>query len=62
MKPSKLFSALFLSVLFFNLSYAQQKLANSVLWKIERADLDAPSYLFGSLHIMCEMTLNCRKK
>ena len=31
-----------------------QKLENSILWKIEHKDLAKPSYLLGTLHIMCE--------
>ncbi|QHI37042.1 hypothetical protein IMCC3317_24200 [Kordia antarctica] len=31
-----------------------QKLENSVLWKIEHKDLAKPSYLLGTIHIMCE--------
>lgn len=27
---------------------------NSVLWKIEHPNLEKPSYLFGTLHLMCE--------
>lgn len=29
-------------------------LANSLLWKIESPDLDAPSYLFGTMHLIPE--------
>ncbi|WP_420575112.1 TraB/GumN family protein [Kordia sp.] len=31
-----------------------QKLENSVLWKIEHKDLAKPSYLLGTIHILCE--------
>ena len=31
-----------------------QKLENSILWKIEHKDLAKPSYLLGTLPIMCE--------
>lgn len=56
MKHSKFITAFFAIVLFINLSKAQEKikLENSVLWKVEHADLNQPSYLFGTLHIMCE--------
>ncbi|UCS92710.1 TraB/GumN family protein [Echinicola marina] len=37
-------------------SFGQEssKLENSVLWKIEHPNLEKPSYLFGTLHLMCE--------
>jgi uncharacterized protein YbaP (TraB family) len=31
-----------------------QKLENSVLWKIEHKDLAKPSYLLGTVHILCK--------
>ena len=31
-----------------------QKLENSVLWKIEHKDLAKPSYLLGTIHILCK--------
>ncbi|MGH1384815.1 TraB/GumN family protein [Kordia sp.] len=31
-----------------------QKLENSVLWKIEHKDLEKPSYLLGTIHILCK--------
>lgn len=31
---------------------AQQAVENSLLWKIQRDDLPAPSYLFGTFHLM----------
>jgi uncharacterized protein YbaP (TraB family) len=31
-----------------------KKLENSVLWKIEHKDLAKPSYLLGTIHILCE--------
>nr|WP_321222559.1 TraB/GumN family protein [uncultured Psychroserpens sp.] len=47
-----------------NSLHAQQevKLDNSVLWKIEHADIKEPSYLFGTLHIMCEEDFSIPKK
>ena len=40
-------------------SYTQEKkLENSTLWKIEGKDLESPSYLFGTIHITCEATLD----
>jgi uncharacterized protein YbaP (TraB family) len=35
-----------------------QKLDNSLLWKISGNGLTAPSYLFGTIHITCDATLN----
>ncbi len=29
------------------------QLENSLLWKVEHADLEKPSYIFGTLHMMC---------
>ncbi len=34
-----------------------QKLENSTLWKIEENDLEKPSYLFGTIHITCDATI-----
>ncbi|MEM6687524.1 MAG: TraB/GumN family protein [Bacteroidota bacterium] len=31
-----------------------KKLENSLLWKIEHSDLKQPSYLLGTIHIMCK--------
>ena len=31
-----------------------KELENSLLWKIEHEDLAKPSYLFGTIHIMCK--------
>jgi|GEM_PF-885229 len=64
MKQSKLLSAFFVFILAFNFSQAQEKirLENSVLWKIENGDLKVPSYLFGSLHIMCDKDFNISEK
>ena len=56
MKHLKLFAALFATTLNFGSSYAQEniKLENSVLWKVEHPELEKPSYIFGTLHFMCE--------
>ena len=35
-----------------------QKLDNSLLWKISGNGLSKPSYLFGTVHITCDATLN----
>ena len=45
--------ALFVSVLGFS-----QKTENSLLWKISGNGLTKPSYLYGTIHITCDATLN----
>ncbi|MEM6718605.1 MAG: TraB/GumN family protein [Bacteroidota bacterium] len=39
-----------------------KKLENSLLWKIEHKDLDQPSYLLGTIHIMCKEDFSIPKK
>ena len=48
--------AVFTIALTFNFSQAQEKvkLENSVLWKVEHSELKEPSYILGTLHMMCE--------
>jgi len=64
MKHLKFITAIFAILLFINFSQAQEKikLENSVLWKVEHADFKEPSYLFGTLHIMCENDFKIPKK
>ncbi|WP_031428325.1 TraB/GumN family protein [Flavimarina sp. Hel_I_48] len=64
MKQYLLRSALFVLILSFNSSQAQEKtnLENSVLWKVEHTDLKQPSYIFGSFHFMCEKDFKIPKK
>ncbi|SIP91777.1 TraB/GumN family protein [Maribacter ulvicola] len=52
----KLPSILLLCVLVCSIATAQEKIniENSVLWKVELQDLNTPSFIFGTLHIMCE--------
>ena len=38
-------------------SITAQELENSTLWKIEGNGLENPSYLFGTIHITCDATL-----
>ncbi|AXG68349.1 TraB family protein [Kordia sp. SMS9] len=38
----------------FTINAQDQKLENSVLWKIEHKDLEKPSYLLGTIHILCK--------
>lgn len=44
--------------LFSLLSINAQELENSTLWKIEGNGLENPSYLFGTIHITCDATLD----
>lgn len=39
-----------------------KKLENSVLWKIEHKDLAKPSYLLGTIHILCEDDFSITEK
>lgn len=34
-------------------AFAQQSLENSLLWKISEKGLEQPSYLFGTIHVIC---------
>jgi uncharacterized protein len=46
---------LFAAVLFASAPlFAQQKEDNSLLWEITGKDLQKPSYLFGTIHIICK--------
>lgn len=38
-------------------SITAQELENSTLWKIEGNGLESPSYLFGTIHMTCDATL-----
>lgn len=40
------------------ISVNAQKLENSTLWKIEGNGLEQPSYLFGTIHITCDASLD----
>jgi uncharacterized protein YbaP (TraB family) len=55
MKHLKLFAAVLGFTLTCSFSQAQEevKLENSVLWKVEHPALEKPSYLLGTLHLMC---------
>ena len=52
---SFLFTALITLVSIMNLN--AQKLENSTLWKIEGNGLEKASYLFGTIHITCDATI-----
>lgn len=47
-----------LITLIFALSIHSQNLDNSTLWKISGNGLKQPSYLFGTIHITCNASLN----
>ena len=38
----------------FSKAQSRVKLENSVLWKIEHPDMKQASYLFGTVHLICE--------
>lgn len=54
----KLKLSLFALVIFSALSIHSQNLENSTLWKITGNGLEKPSYLFGTIHITCNATLD----
>lgn len=56
-KLKTLCSAIIVGLLSIFTSNAQQ-LENSTLWKISGNGLEAPSYLFGTIHITCDATLD----
>jgi hypothetical protein len=64
MKHFKTIIAVLVFTLTFSSSQAQQeiKLENSVLWKIEHSELKEPSYILGTLHLMCEDDFKISKK
>ena len=64
MKHFKLFAAVITFILNFVLAQAQEKtgLENSVLWKVEHPELKKPSYIFGTVHLMCEQDFEIPEK
>lgn len=64
MKHLKSIITVLLITLSFNFLQAQEnvKLENSVLWKIEHPKLKKPSYILGTLHLMCEQDFNIPEK
>ncbi|MFN2394156.1 MAG: TraB/GumN family protein [Bacteroidales bacterium] len=40
-------------VLFVNLGFAQQEFNKGLLWKVSGNGLKEPSYIFGTLHVIC---------
>ena len=49
--------SLFVASLLSVFSVNSQELENSTLWKIEGNGLEKPSYLFGTIHITCDATI-----
>ncbi|WP_375240096.1 TraB/GumN family protein [Aurantibacter sp.] len=56
--------AVLVFTLIVSFSQAQDKikLENSVLWKIEHSELKEPSYVLGTLHMMCKDDFEISKK
>jgi len=52
----RILALLIITLLSFNLNQAQE-LEKSTLWKIEGNGIEKPSYLFGTIHITCDATL-----
>jgi uncharacterized protein YbaP (TraB family) len=52
-----LLSILVIAITTTTTSLLAQKLKNSTLWKIEGSGLNKASYLFGTIHITCDATL-----
>lgn len=49
----QLFLFLFINLIGFSRSNAQQKEPSSLLWEISGKTLSKPSYIFGTFHLMC---------
>lgn len=49
--------AIFFLLLLFSTFSNAQKLENSLLWKVSGKNLKKPSYVFGTMHLICEPTL-----
>ncbi|MBP6686708.1 MAG: TraB/GumN family protein [Lacibacter sp.] len=50
----KLIVSLFTAFLFVSPSFGQTEAKSSLLWEITGKDLKQPSYLFGTIHIICK--------
>ncbi|WP_347922071.1 TraB/GumN family protein [Pontimicrobium sp. SW4] len=50
--------SLLLCAFLYTLTINAQQLENSTLWKISGNGLEKPSYLFGTIHITCDATLD----
>ena len=51
------FSVVFALMIFSYLANAQ-KLENSLLWKISGNGIEKPSYLYGTMHAVCETNID----
>jgi len=50
----KLMTSLLAAFLFVSMSFGQTEPKSSLLWEITGNDLKQPSYLFGTIHIICK--------
>ena len=50
----KILSSVLASIFFFSLCFGQTEPKSSLLWEITGKDLKQPSYLFGTIHIICK--------
>lgn len=64
MKNLKSIITVFTIALSCQFSLAQEKASveNSVLWKVEHIELKRPSYIYGTLHMMCESDFKIPEK
>jgi len=60
MKKAIFLIAAVASTLFSNAQQANDN--NSMLWKIEGNGIDKPSYLFGTIHMLCAQDFKIKKK
>lgn len=59
----KLFTVILgLTLLFTNLCFAQKSNSNSMLWEISGNGLKQPSYLQGTMHMMCAKDFQVKQK
>ncbi len=50
----KILTSLFSTLLIVSMSFGQAEPKSSLLWEITGKDLKQPSYLFGTIHIICK--------
>ena len=64
MKTLKRIFTIILFVTTLQLAQAQHNivLENSTLWKVEHTDLEKPSYIFGTMHMMCPSDFKLSEK
>ena len=49
---------LFFTMIGFCLTTKAQKLENTLLWKVSGKNIETPSYLYGTMHIVCEFNFD----